>query len=262
MHRRYLLVLPLSLVLVAGSTPAWGQIAVTDPAVTARNAAIAVLKARLLDTLSLEREQLDRMARRLSALTSLNHYAVPDVPRWRTHGSDTTLYAGGYDAALIFGDALGAAYLQIARERQPAVLTGLSPTAREVVTRALATIDLTDAAAIAGTHQTGLLRFNGRRELAAIDALERHVVDPSESQSMTAVLDKVSGAVLLETRQKQARLQLLTALAEQLLIENKRTRDAEAAAMNMQLGRLRHGRAAGSAVVAGAGDDLRGWRQP
>ena len=64
---------------------------------------------------------------------------------------------------------------------------------------------------MAGTHQTGALRLNGRRELAAIDALERHVIDPSDAQSTTAVLDKISGAVLVETRQKQARLQLLAA---------------------------------------------------
>ena len=115
---------------------------------------------------------------------------------------------------------------------------------------------------IAGTHQTGALRLNGRRELAAIDALERHVIDPSDEQSMTAVLDKVSGAVLIETRQKQARLQLLAAVAEQLIVENKRSRDAEAAAMNMQLGRLRDGRAANTSLLSGAGADLRGWRQP
>ncbi len=78
-----------------------------------------------------------------------------------------------------------------------------------------------------GTHQTGALRLNGRRELAAIDALERHVIDPSDEQSATAVLDKISGAVLVETRQKQTRLQLLAAVAEQLLVENKRSRDTE-----------------------------------
>ena len=79
---------------------------------------------------------------------------------------------------------------------------------------------------------------------------------------MTAVLDKISGAVLLETRQKQARMQFLAAIAEQLLVDNKRARDTEAAAMNMQLGRLRDGRAAKTSLLAGAGDDLRSWRQP
>jgi hypothetical protein len=130
------------------------------------------------------------------------------------------------------------------------------------VTSALATLDAADSVLVASTHQTGALRLNGRRELAAIDALESHVIDPSDAQSMTAVLDKVSGAVLIETRQKQARIQLLAAVAEQLIIENKRSRDAEAAGMNMQLARLRDGRAANSSLLSGAGADLRGWRQP
>jgi hypothetical protein len=47
-----------------------------------------------------------------------------------------------------------------------------------------------------------------------------------------------------------------------LLVENKRERDAEAAAMNMQLGRLRDGRAAGLSLLAGAANDLRTWKQP
>ena len=59
----------------------------------------------------------------------------------------------------------------------------------------LATLNVTDAAAIAATNDTGQLRFNGRKhELPAIDALEAHVIDPSNEQSATAVLDKISGA--------------------------------------------------------------------
>lgn len=76
------------------------------------------------------------------------------------------------------------------------------------------------------------------------------------------MLDKISGSVLVETRQKQARLQLLAAVAEQLLVENKRSRDTETGVMNMQLGRLRDGRAANTSLLSGASADLRGWRQP
>ena len=108
----------------------------------------------------------------------------------------------------------------------------------------------------------GQLRFNGRRELAAIDALERHVIDPSQEQSATAVLDKISGASLIAARQRQARVQLLAGVVEQLLIDTKRARDADVAAMNMQLVTWRDGRAANEAFVAGSGDALRTWRQP
>ncbi len=67
-------------------------------------------------------------------------------------------------------------------------------------------------------NDTGSLRLNGRKqELPAIDALEAQVVDPSDEQSATAVLDKLSGAVLIGARQRQARSQLLAAFVEQLL---------------------------------------------
>jgi hypothetical protein len=128
----------------------------------------------------------------------------------------------------------------------------------------LATLDAADSSIIAGTHEAGALRSNGQRELNAIDALESDVIDPSNDQSATAVLDKISGAALIETRQKQARLRYLTAIAEQLLVDNKRARDTEAATLNMQLRRLRGSDAGedGGGMLTGAGDDLRTWRQP
>ena len=121
---------------------------------------------------------------------------------------------------------------------------------------------MSDAAVIAATHDTGQLRYNGRRELAAIDGLDRDVTNDSLEQSTTAILDKISGAGLIAARQRQARIQLLDGLVEQLLVESKRTRDTETAAMNMQLVAWRDRAAVNQAFVAGAGDALRTWRQP
>ena len=67
------------------------------------------------------------------------------------------------------------------------------------------------------------------------------------------MLDKISGAVLIGARQRQARVQLLAGVVEQLLVDSKRARDADAAAMNMQLVTWRDGRAANEAFVAGSG---------
>ncbi len=121
---------------------------------------------------------------------------------------------------------------------------------------------MTDAAAIAATHDSGQLRYNGRRELAAIDGLERDVTNDSVEQSTTAILDKLSGASLIAARQRQARIQLLEGFVEQLLVESKRARDTDAAAMNMQLTAWRDRAAANRAFADGAGDALRTWRQP
>lgn len=253
-----------AILVFAASSTAWAQWVITDPAVTARNAITATLKEYLLNLQREQHSKLRRMATRLSMHTNLDKYALPDPPRWRTHGGDY-LFGGPYNDALIFGDATGAAYVELTNRLLSAAggLARLPADARRSLLARLATIELTDAAAIAATHNTGQLRFNGRKkELPAIDALEAHVIDPSNEQSTTAVLDKMSGAVLIAARQRQARAQLLAGIVEQLLVESKRARDTEAAAMNMQLVTWRDGRAANEAFVSGTASALNTWRQP
>jgi hypothetical protein len=76
------------------------------------------------------------------------------------------------------------------------------------------------------------------------------------------VLDKIAAGELIGRRQDMAANQLLSHALEQLLARNKRERDTEAAAINMQLTSWRKGREASEAFVAGTGDALRVWRQP
>lgn len=243
------------------------QIAVHDPAVTTRNAVTAVVQESLLQTAREQHAQLRRMAQRLSLFTSLAKYSLPDPPLWRSH--DTTnpqllAVSRAYRVALNEGDLATAAYLAATHPvvaAQP-LMVRLGPSARQALMARLATLEATDASTIGATRDSGRLRLNGQHELAAIDVLDAHVVDPSVEQSATAVLDKISGASLIAARQRQARVQLLAGVVEQLLIDSKRARDGEAAAMNMQLVTWRDGRAANEAFVAGAGDALRTWRQP
>jgi hypothetical protein len=261
MMRRVIVVIGLCVVV---SADVRAQIGVYDPAVTARNTATAVVKELLLNTERQQHSQLRRMAQRLSLFTSLAKYALEDPPRWRTHGGDF-LFTQAYNDALIFGDAGGAAFLAVSHPvvDARALLGRLTPASRRVMLSRLATLNMTDAAAIAATNDTGRLRFNGRKhELPAIDALEAHVIDPSNEQSATAILDKISGAGLIAVRQRQARIQLLAGVVEQLLIDTKRARDVDTAAMNMQLVTWRDGRSANDAFVAGSADALRTWRQP
>jgi hypothetical protein len=264
-YRRIVMCLLALSALGLGS--AWAQIAVTDPATTRRNAMIAVLRNQILEALRVQGERLRSMAQRLSVSTNLDKYATPDRPDAGAYGETQTLvYGDRYRAALAHGDPSGSAYIYVSRARQSPddLLAGLTPAARDTVGQALATLDAADSTLMAGTHQAGLLRWNGRRELAAIDALEAHVVNPSEDQSATAVLDKISGAALLEARQKQARLQYLSAIVEQLVVDNKRARDTEAALLNMQVRRLLAADRGedGGGMLSGASKDLRSWRQP
>jgi hypothetical protein len=258
------LLLLLTIVVVLALRPLGAQVTIHDPANTARNEISAILKVYLLETQQAEHAKLRRMARRLSAFADLRPFAIPDTPRWRTHGGDF-LYANGINDALIFGDPAGAAYLAVSHPVLTArpLMGRLTAAAQAALASRLATIELADTVQISAINDTGLLRLNGRKqELPAIDALEAQVTDPSDAQSTTAVLDKISGAVLIGARQRQARSQLLAAFLEQLLVDSKRDRDAEAAAMNMQLVTWRDCRAANEAFVAGTSDALRTWRQP
>src|SRR6267143_2094686 len=220
---RRLFLFALAVVVVA--RPLSAQIVVYDPANTARNSISATIKEYLLETQREQAAKIRRMARRLSVFADLRRFVVLDTPRWRTHGGDF-LYANSINDALIFGDPAGAAYLAVSHPvvRARALLGRLTPAAQRAMASRLATI-----------------------ELAAIDALEAQVIDPSDEQSATAVLDKISGAVLIGVRQRQARSQLLAAFVEQLLVDSKRDRDADAAAMNMQLVTWRDRRAANEA---------------
>ncbi len=247
--------------------PADAQVVVHDPAVTWRNAITAVTKEYLVDLQRLQHSQLRRMAQRLSMFTSLVKYARPNVPLWRIHDwedPNVFLFSRAYNAAMNYGDAVGRAFDDVSQPVLPAAvaLAALPPSARRTASAYLATVEAASAAAIAATHDTGQVRFNGRRELAAIEALEQDVTDDRLDQSATAVLDKISGAQVVAGRQRQARTQLLGALVEQLLIDSKRARDTDASAMNMQLVAWRDRAAANAAFVEGAGDALRTWRQP
>lgn len=249
-----------------GLGSAWAQIAVTDPATTGRNAITAALKNQILDTARRQQDRLAAMARRLTA-TTLARYRLPERTTWRAYeDAQALLYADSYRMALAHGDPSGTAYSYVARSRLQSreTLAGLSPFAREVMASAFATLDVADSTMITGTHLAGVLRWDASAEFAAIDGFEADVADPSELQSTTAVIDKLSGAALIEARQKQDRLQYLTAITEQLVLDNKRARDTESALLNMQLHRLRSMDSSedGHGMLTGVASDLRTWRQP
>ena len=252
----------VALLLAVGASQSFGQLVVFDRATTARNRTTATLAELLYQLQKMQHDRILEMAQRLSALTSLQKYRIAGVPSWRMH--DNAIYATPYLNALTQGDPGGAAYTRLVAGLEQSPRVGqLSPQARRAVESRLALVDLADAAAIAGIQVSGQLRLNGRQsELAVVDALERDIIDPAAAQSTTAVLDKISAAMSVGARQRQARIQLLTAVLEQLLVDNKQVRDAEAAALNMQLVRWRDRRTADEAYVGGTGDALRTWRQP
>ena len=253
--------------LVLSVAPVRGQVVVYDPAVVTRNSITALIKEYLAELQTQQHSQLRRMAHRLSNFTDLGKYSVAGAPLWRIHDfEDPNLFrfARDFHAALNYGDEGGGAVRAVTQAvlSDPAVLARLSPAARRALTGPMATLDVAGATLTSGTHDTGRVRYNGRAELRAIQALETDVTNGSLEQSMTAVLDKISGGVLVGARQRQNRVQVLAAVVEQLAVDGKRARDTEAATLNMQLTAWRERETINAAFVAGAGDALRAWRQP
>jgi hypothetical protein len=248
--------------------PVRAQLVVHDPAVTLRNSITATLSEYLASVQRDQQQLVRRMAQRLSVWTNLDVYRLTDTPEWRIHDftTDAVLFALAYHAALNYGDGSGAAYLGVTDPLvdldAEGVVGRLSPAGWQALRARLATVDVADATAISATNDDGLLRYNGRREQAAIEALEAQVIDPSQEQSTTAVLEKLTGAELIGVRNRQARNQLLADIVEQLLVDTKRARDTDGATINMQLTTWQDAKSANEAFVAGTGDALRTWRQP
>jgi hypothetical protein len=263
-------IVALALALLAVG-PVRAQFVVFDPAVTLRNSITAALQEYLFNIQRDQRRQVRKMARRLSLFTNLDKYALTDTPEWRIHvffdaPEEPVFFARDYHAALNYGDRTGTAYRDITQPLLPVddegVFGGMDEATWRAFSARLATVNIADAVAMSATNDAGLLRYNGRQEQAAIEALEAQVVDSSDDQSATAVLEKVSGAVLVGTRQRQARTQFMADIVEQLLVDTKRARDTETTALNMQLTTWRDGKAVNDAFAKGTGDALRTWRQP
>lgn len=194
------LLFTVALVLV-GCIATEAQITVYDPANTARNGVTAGLKEYLVNLQRQQREQLRRMARRLSAFTNLDKYTLTDIPQWRIHvffdaPEEPVLFARDYHAALNYGDASGNAYLGVTVPLIDAAAVldeDVNVSALREFAARLATINVADATAISATNDAGHVRYNGRRELRAITRLESDVIDPSQEQSATAVLENQCG---------------------------------------------------------------------
>ena len=245
---------------IAPVAPAHAQWVVTDPGNLAQAILIAERTVREYETLAAQYQTIQRMGQ---GLGDLNGYRMPSISTSQ-HDADRWSYGRQWLQMLNTGDIDATAYAHVTRAL--GLLEGLeslSLGARRAIEQAYATIEITDSVAHTTGQDIGRLRTYRDRFQQTVAQLESDVVNASAPyHEMTAVLDKVAAAELLARRQDMVGNQLLAATVEQLLVRAKRMRDTEAVTMNMRLTNIRDGRAAGASVVAGAGDDLRTWRQP
>ena len=250
-----------ALLSIGFAGPARAQFVVVDYGNLTQAVLIAERTLREYEALMAQYQTLVRMSQ---GLGNLERYQLPTVPI-AEHDPDRWEYGRTWLQGLNTGDPDGAAYRTAARHLEDPRygLDQLSPSARRTVEQAYGTVEIADAVTAASGHHVALAREYTRQLQQAIDALEGDVLSTNpRAHEMTAVLDKVAAGALIARRQDMEANQLLSHSLEQLLVRGKRLRDTEAATMNMRLGALASGRAAGASVVRGAADDLRTWRQP
>jgi hypothetical protein len=250
-----------ALLLITIVAPARAQFVVSDP----ENLAQAVLIAeRTLQEYNTLLEQYRTVVRMSQGLGSLDRYRMPAIA-FNSPDAANRPYGAPWIQGLNAGDPYGDLYYQTTRslEKPGTLLDPLPSPPRKAVENSYATIEMTDSVAVIGAHQVALIRGYSQQLQDAVQALERDVANPgTEYHQVTSILDKVAAGELIGRRQDMATNQLLSHALEQLLVRGKRTRDTEAANMNMRLLGMRDGRTASTSVVKGAADDLRAWRQP
>ena len=82
------------------------------------------------------------------------------------------------------------------------------------------------------------------------------------SNTQIAVLNKINAASVLERRVSKTTNQFLMHTLEQLLVQNKRSRDAEARAMDAQVFQWRYGLPYGRNLFSRTASTMDAWRQP
>lgn len=209
-----------------------------------------------------EYELLVQQARRLPVDLAAR-YRVPTVP-WASHDVATE-YAAALLDALNRGVRGGDPYRDtLARlDAVRAVLPFVPESLRERLGTGYATIELADQLARSAIAQTGGVRANGPQMQRTIQALEDDAVSGDDRfHTQAALLNKINGASVLGLRIAEQTTQSLSGVVEQLVVVNKRQRDAEAKAMNAQLYQWQFGSAYGRALFTNTARDLDAWQQP
>jgi type IV secretion system protein TrbJ len=131
------------------------------------------------------------------------------------------------------------------------------------IKNAVATVELTDGANVSDMDLLGKLRTNATAMQGAIAGLEAASLsaDPNLNTEI-AVLNKINVAGVLNVKSAQDTNKLLAALAEQRIIEAKRTRDAEVQAINNHLRFVADEQDVLRAQGQGSSQAMLAWRMP
>lgn len=199
-------------------------------------------------------------ARRLPVDMASRYYLY--TPGWAPHDLGS-FYADAFIGALNDGDPSGAGYRSMAdlldsfpsvAWRMPAALSG--PLATQY-----ADIELADRIAISGIDQVGQMRETTNIALQLIPSLEADAYSSDDIfHTQVAVLNKINAANIVGLRIAVQNHEFLGDTLEQLIVDNKRKRDAETRLMNATINQWRYGSSYGQDLFSRTAADVNGWR--
>jgi hypothetical protein len=259
---RRVIAVVIALVLVTSAIPARAQgIPVFD---VSNLTQLVEMATRTLATLNTIKSQYELVTRMAKGIGSLNGYTIPDIAA-AVHDVARFPYGGTWLEGLNSGDARGDRYFATVHQlqRPDGLLANLPLDAQRAITSAYATIEILDSVAMMGGHQSAIVRTYQRQIADVIGLLESDIVSTIPGfHALTAIADKISAGQLISRRSDMAGNQLISHVLEQLIAKNKRTRDAEAASLNMRLNALTDHGEMSQSLMKNAERELRNWRQP
>src|ERR1019366_439301 len=188
------------------------------------------------------------------------------VTPW-TSSTATNTYGttSGWVSAINTGGAVSEGYSQAVQklDEYGAALGNIPPEQLERVKTSYGTVELTDAANLEALETIGRVRANAPAHENTLQALEDDSLssDPDMNTEI-AVLNKINAASLIGLRNNQDTNKLLVSLAESQIVTGKRTRDAEAQAINQHVRFMTEGKAVLASQANGASQAMLAWRIP
>lgn len=209
-------------------------------------------------------EHMRRMAQQAPVNKSLRYRVL--ATRWHPSSATNTYgTTSGWISSINSGAATASGYLKAVHRlgQYGSVLSRVPADQQEHVKTSYATVELTDGANQHAIDTVGRLRANAVDTERAIYGLEEDSLsnDPNLNTEI-AVLNKINAANIISVRTSQDTNKLLVALAEAQTVQAKRTRDAEARAINQHIRFISEGKSVMEAQAANASAAMLAWRMP
>jgi hypothetical protein len=196
---------------------------------------------------------------------NLANFRAIATPWFLSSATNTYGTTGGWISAINSGSNVLGGY-QSATDPLPiygAALGNIPSDQLSRIERHYGTIELADGATQEGIETIGTLRFNAPQVEIAIQNLEDVSLDSDpDYNTEIGVLNKINAANVIALRNGQDTNKLLTALAEQQLIDAKRQRDSEADAVNNHILFMANEQSLLSGQKAGASDAMMNFQMP